>query len=140
MKELHQISVVTDGASRGNPGPGAIGFSIYAGKFRELLEEDSKCIGTATNNEAEYRALIWALERGIRHGASRVVHYTDSELMVKQLRGEYKVRARNLIPLVERIRELKKGYTRVEHVHVPRENRYVTRVDSNINEALDRKT
>ncbi|MFO8109048.1 MAG: ribonuclease HI family protein [Thermoplasmata archaeon] len=137
MRTNEQISLATDGASKGNPGSAAMGFSIYSEDLDALLEEDAKFIGRATNNEAEYRALIWALERGSMYRVKKTVHYSDSQLLVRQLKGQYSVRAPNLNRLVKKINRLKKRYDTVLHEHVPRENRYVSRVDRNINNVLD---
>ncbi len=137
MSEYRSISIVTDGASRGNPGPASIGFAIYEGDLKKLLEEEAKYIGKATNNEAEYQALIWALERVKKYSFERVIHYSDSQLMVRQLRGEYAVRSKRLRPLFRKVQVLKGSLPHCEHRHVARENRYVARVDESINKALD---
>ncbi len=139
MTGYEQISIATDGASRGNPGPAAIGYSIYASDFEEKLEEDAKYIGKATNNEAEYSALIWGLERAIIYSSKEIIHYSDSQLLVKQLTGEYSVKSKNLKILVKKVKGLKKQMGKVLHKHVPRENKYVSRVDKKINTVLDEK-
>lgn len=102
---VKRVVIHTDGASRGNPGQAAIGATIKDEQGR-LLATVSRRIGTATNNEAEYRAVIAALEEAGRLGAGQVKLYSDSELVVKQIRGEYRVKKEGLIPLYQRVKEL----------------------------------
>ncbi len=91
------IEVYIDGAARGNPGPAGIGVVIKNGS--QLVEEIGAYIGKATNNMAEYLALIRGLEEVIIRGFKSASFYSDSELLVKQLNGEYKVKHDNLVPL-----------------------------------------
>ena len=126
--------IYTDGASRGNPGPAAIGAVIFDETGRQV-HTVSRRIGRATNNEAEYQAAIAALEAALALGARRVELRMDSELVVRQLSGRYKVRNPGLIPLHNRIRYLRKLFDSVSIVHVPRaQNREADRL---ANEALD---
>jgi ribonuclease HI len=131
-----RYTLATDGASRGNPGPAAIGYAVLD-EDGEVRFEEGRTVGEATNNEAEYRALVAALEELALATSEPVLHVSDSELLVKQLNGEYRVRARNLAPLVEQVRELAGRFDRVEHRHVPRSDDRVDRVDALANEALD---
>lgn len=91
------IEVYVDGAARGNPGPAGIGVVIKDGP--KIIEEISAYIGKATNNIAEYMALIRGLEEVLIRGLTSASFYSDSELLVKQLNGEYKVKHENLVPL-----------------------------------------
>jgi len=136
MPRIFRIFVVTDGASRGNPGPAAIAFGIYDENWNRL-EEGTDYIGNATNNEAEYRALIKALHCAAGHCRNEVEHFTDSELVVNQLNGEYRVKADNLKPLIEEVFKKKHYFKSVSHKHLPREHERIERIDSLVNEKLD---
>jgi ribonuclease HI len=136
MPRITKVLIVTDGASRRNPGPAAIGFGIYDENW-DLLEERAEYIGDATNNEAEYRALIEALDCATRHCRGDIEHFSDSELLVKQLNGQYKVKAQNLKPLIEKIFTEKQYFNSVVHRHLPRGNAKIQRIDNLVNQKLD---
>ncbi|MEM1659413.1 MAG: ribonuclease HI family protein [Candidatus Jordarchaeales archaeon] len=129
------VKVFVDGASRGNPGPAGIGFVIIDSGGR-ILERRGRYVGVATNNQAEYLALIEALEACIKAGASRVEVFSDSELLVKQMKGEYRVRNPHLIALHRKARELEKLFNDVTYHHIPREANL--QADKLANEAIDR--
>lgn len=112
------LIIFTDGASLGNPGPMGIGIVIYKDKFR--IEELSEYIGKGTNNVAEYTAVVRALETVHEIGAIDVHIKSDSQLIVRQLNGEYKVKDPKLRPLKRRIDILCKGL-RVSFEHIPRD-------------------
>jgi ribonuclease HI len=112
------LVIFTDGASLGNPGPMGIGVVIYRDGF--VIEELSEYLGHGTNNIAEYTAVIRALETVHELGDSEAHIKSDSQLVVRQLNGEYKVRDLELRPLKERIEHLCKGL-RVRFEHIPRE-------------------
>ena len=114
------VVIHSDGCSKGNPGPAAIGATIKdeAGK---LLITISQTIGHATNNQAEYRAAVAALTEARRLGAHRVNLYSDSELMVKQLRGEYRVKNQGLKPLQAELIKLTCGLQSFTVKYIPRE-------------------
>lgn len=133
-RELH---LYTDGASRGNPGQAAIGVVITE-PGGELVEEISEAIGLATNNVAEYTALIRGLERALELGAGAVQVFSDSELMVRQLQGAYKVRNEGLIPLYEQAKRLLSRFAEAAVTHIPREQN--SRADELANRALDKPT
>jgi ribonuclease HI len=114
---ISKVFIITDGASRGNPGPASIAFGIYDEDFR-LLKEKSKYIGYATSNEAEFRALSEALECAAAFCQRDVEHYSDSELLVKRLKGEYRIKAPNLKPVIEDILVKKKAFESVTHWHL----------------------
>jgi len=126
-----------DGASRGNPGPSAIGVVIYDGAGREVHSE-SRRVGHGTNNEAEYRAAIAALEAALGLGASRVELRMDSELVVRQLTGRYRVRNPRLIPLYGRLLDLRNRFQSVTFRNVPRTGNRLA--DMLANQALDRSS
>jgi ribonuclease HI len=124
-----------DGASRGNPGPSAIGIVVYDGEGREVHRE-SRRVGHGTNNEAEYRAAIAALEAALGLGATQVVLRMDSELVVRQLTGRYRVRNPRLAPLFNRVLALRGRFESLTFENVPRTaNRLADRL---ANQALDR--
>ena len=125
--------VYSDGASRGNPGPAAIGAVIFDPEGREVYRL-ARRLGTATNNEAEYRAAIAALEAALALGASRVDLRMDSELVVRQMSGRYRVRNPRLARLYARMLALRQRFEEVVVRHVPRtENRLA---DALANQAL----
>lgn len=113
-----KLSAHTDGASKGNPGDAAIGFTIE--KDDVTLEEHCEYIGQATNNVAEYRACIAALDRMRELGATDVVIHSDSELLVKQINGLYRVKNPGLIPLYSEVMKSAGGFTSFTARHVPR--------------------
>jgi ribonuclease HI len=134
---VRRIEVACDGGARGNPGPAAIGAIV-----RDLdhdpprvLATVSEPIGVATNNVAEYRALIAGLEAAAGLGAEEVRVRADSELLIRQLEGRYRVRNPGLVPLHARARELLRPYRRVELCHVPRADN--ADADALVNAALD---
>lgn len=124
----------TDGGSRGNPGPSAIGV-ILEDDQGTVLEEIGACIGTATSNQAEYQALITGLETAVDRGVRRLRILADSELLVRQMRQEYKVRNAGLKELYLQARALVRQFDRVEIKHVPREENVAA--DALVNRALD---
>ncbi len=129
------VTVFTDGAARGNPGPAAIGVVALDGE-RELGRV-SRAIGTTTSNVAEYQGLIASLELAVELGARSVLVKTDSQLLARQWTGEYRIRARYLQLLHARARQLAGGFASVRVEHVSREaNR---RADQLCNQALDRE-
>lgn len=124
----------TDGGARGNPGPAGFGVRIES-PDGTLVEEFSGSIGTTTNNVAEYRGLIAALEYAAEHGARTVTVRSDSELMVKQMRGQYRVKNAGLLPLYETAKGLVRRFDRVTFEHVRREQN--THADRLANRAMD---
>jgi len=117
--KIEKAILYTDGASRGNPGPAAIGAVIKDGQGR-VLARISRRIGKTTNNQAEYRAIIAALEEALRLGAEKVEVRSDSELAVKQINGRYRVKNQALRPLLQRVRELQSLFPAFAIVAVPR--------------------
>ena len=123
-----------DGAARGNPGPAAYGYVLDAPDGTALAEV-GEAIGHATNNVAEYRGLIAGLERALALGVTELDVRMDSELVVRQMAGEYRVRHPGLIPLHARARDLVAQLTRCTIRHVVRERN--RRADALANRALD---
>lgn len=128
------LHLFTDGGSRGNPGQAAIGCVLTDGDGN-ILKEYSERIGIQTNNVAEYEALIAGLKLARNFRPNRLLCHLDSELVVKQLSGEYRVKMPSLQPLVSEIEELKKDFSDVRFRHIPRSDNF--RADGLVNKALD---
>jgi ribonuclease HI len=130
-----KAKLYTDGGSRGNPGPAAYGFVLETDDGT-VLDARGEAIGVATNNVAEYRALLAGLARAVEAGVRELEVVSDSELLVKQMRGEYKVKNRALQDLALEASRLARGIHRVTYTAVRRESNELA--DSLVNEALDR--
>lgn len=126
----------SDGASRGNLGPSAIAFMILT-DGGEILERRSEYVGFGTNNHAEYSALISALDAASKMESQEVVCYLDSELVVKQLNGEYQVKNPNLRRLWMKVHDLKQSFQKISFMHVPRTEKHIEEVDSLANQTLN---
>ncbi len=124
-----------DGAARGNPGPAAIGV-VIKDEQGAVLARLSQCIGKTTNNQAEYRALIAALEKAVKLGARKVSVYSDSELVVRQITGRYRVKKEELKPLFQKVTRLQGRLENFSISHIPRSRNAAA--DGLANEALDR--
>ncbi len=116
---MSTLKIFTDGACRGNPGPAGIGVVIY--ENGRVVKSISKAIGPATNNLAEYTALIYALQEALVLKATRVRIHTDSELLYHQLNGEYKIKNQKLKALFDQVQHLKQGFAVFEIKVIPRE-------------------
>jgi len=130
-----KVRLWTDGGARGNPGPAAYGYVLEA-EDGTVLAAEGEAIGVATNNVAEYRALVAGLARAVELGASDVEVVSDSELVVKQMRGEYRVKNEALCELSVEAARLARRVGAVEYRHVTREHNELA--DRLVNEALDR--
>jgi ribonuclease HI len=130
-----KLKIYSDGASRGNPGPSAIAF-IALTEDGKMLKRFSKYVGTKTNNQAEYEALISALEFACEK-ADHVVCHMDSELLVKQMNRDYRVRDAKLKGLWLKADQLVQRFSKVTFVHVPRTDAHIQVVDELANLALD---
>ncbi|MFA7169230.1 MAG: ribonuclease HI family protein [Candidatus Paceibacterota bacterium] len=133
---MTKLITYTDGGSRNNPGPAACGIVIQNEK-EEIIFTGSKFLGTATNNQAEYGALVLALEkaREILQGGGEVVCHLDSELVVKQLKREYKVKDEKMKEAFAKVCKLCLDFDKVEFVHVRREKNKLA--DKLVNDELD---
>ena len=131
---MKKLIIYTDGGARGNPGPAAIGAVIGEKQYGEA-------IGRATNNVAEYRAIIFALKKAKAlvgsdaAGETEIELRSDSELIVNQLSGRFKIKDADLQPLFIEVWNAKQDYGKVSFVHIPREEN--TRADALVNKALD---
>ena len=122
----------SDGGAKGNPGPGAIG--VLVREDNKILITYSAKIGKfVTNNIAEYEALIKALELAGRITNGELTCFLDSELVVKQLLGEYKVRNPKLMPLFLKVQKLQENFSKIVYKHVSRENEFQQIVDDLLN-------
>lgn len=128
------LDIYTDGASRGNPGLSAIAFVIRSDDALELF---SKSIGHHTNNEAEYIAILEALKRAREKGIYNVKVFSDSELIVKQILGIYKIKSQNLKHLNEEVKMMLNMFKHYEIKNIPRENKYIKIADKICNILLD---
>lgn len=117
---MEKVIINADGASRGNPGPAAIGATIK-NEQGTLIATVSRGIGIATNNQAEYRAIIAALEEAIRLGAKQVDVTLDSQLIVRQITGEYRVKNPALKSLYQRVKQLQSRLQSFNIRYVPRQ-------------------
>lgn len=129
-----KVVVNVDGGARGNPGPAAIA-AVVATPEGEIVERTGETIGRATNNVAEYRALLLGIERARVLGAREVELVGDSELVVKQVRGEYRVKDAGLRPLHAQVRAALEPFERWSIRHVRRERN--VEADRLVNETLD---
>lgn len=129
------ITAYIDGGARGNPGPAGYGVQLVDDASGTVLEELREPIGVATNNVAEYHGLIAALAYAATHGHRELRIRSDSELLVRQMRGEYRVKNLGLVTLHQRARSLAAQLDRVEFEHVPREMN--AEADRLANQAMD---
>jgi ribonuclease HI len=132
------VHIYTDGGSRGNPGPAASAFIAVVGEGKEakIIRKRTERIGKATNNEAEYKALIIGLLWANSREFDIIKIHSDSQLMVKQLKGYYKVKAPNIKPLYKKVMELL-NYSKWSIEHHRRTNKWIMVCDELVNMALD---
>ena len=131
-----EATLFADGGSRGNPGPAASAAVLIA-PAGELLEEIGAYLGCATNNVAEWTALLLGLEAASKRGIRRLHVRLDSELVVKQLRGEYRVKHAGLQPLHRQALQLLRAFESVDVAHVPRKQNALA--DRLVNQVLDQE-
>jgi ribonuclease HI len=132
------LTIFTDGASRGNPGPASYGF-VITGEDGKVIYEEGKYIGTTTNNVAEYSAVLTALQHVTENipSVSAVNFFADSRLVVEQLNGRFKIKNENLKRLILEIKNLEQKFARVTYTHVYREKNKIA--DKLANLALDNR-
>ena len=135
-KNLSEAKLNTDGGSRGNPGHSAGAFVICK-MDDNVVEKSGFYIGIATNNQAEYKALLKGLNRAKTLGVRKLNVFMDSELIVKQLNGLYKIKNKNLEPLYRQVKELANSFTEISFTHVPRLMN--KEADDEVNRILDQK-
>lgn len=134
MKAASRVIIYADGAARGNPGPAAIGAAINDEQGKPIARISQR-IGTTTNNQAEYRAIIAALEKALSLGAKYVELNSDSELVVKQISGRYKVKKVALRPLYQKVIQLIGSLEGFTIAYIPREQN--AEADALANKALN---
>ncbi|MCK5212264.1 ribonuclease HI family protein [Candidatus Parcubacteria bacterium] len=132
---MRKLIIYTDGGARGNPGPAGIGAIIFDDK-RNLIAEISEYLGVATNNQAEYKAVVAAIKKAKELNAEEIQFYLDSQLVVEQLNGNYKVKNKDLQPLFVSIYNDSLNFKKVAYNHVPREQN--KEADRLANEAMDK--
>jgi ribonuclease HI len=120
LEATKSLVAYVDGAARGNPGPAGIGV-VLSDSEGNVVKEVAEPLGRTTNNVAEYSALIRALEEARALGCSRISVYTDSELMARQISGQYRVKTEHLFPLYQRVTILLTYFERASVTHVRRE-------------------
>jgi ribonuclease HI len=131
-----EATLFADGGSRGNPGPAASG-AVLIDPAGEVIEEVGEFLGIATNNVAEWTALILGLQAATNRGIRRLAVRLDSELVVKQMRGEYRVKHADLQPLHRRALALVRGFEHFDIRHIPRKQNALA--DALVNHVLDQE-
>lgn len=131
---VRRVTVNVDGGARRNPGPAAIA-AIVRDADGAILDEHSQTIGEATNNEAEYRAVLLGIDRARKLGSSEIELIGDSELIVRQVRGEYRVKQSRLKPLKQQVVDALEEFDSWTIANVPREQN--ADADRLVNQALD---
>ena len=129
------ISIFTDGASRKNPGPAASAFVIL--QDNRILYEESSYLGVQTNNQAEYQAIIQSLQKAREFTRDIITVYSDSELVIKQLNGEYRVKQPHLKSLWNEVNRLTNTFSNIRFIHVQRGHLWIKYVDKLCNQNLD---
>jgi ribonuclease HI len=134
MNNEEKLYIFTDGGARNNPGPAGIGVVIY-NRNHKLLQKLHKYIGIATNNQAEYQAVIFALETVIeKYQTQNIEFYLDSQLVVEQLCGRYKVKNENIVPLFKKTKDLIQKIPKVTFEHITRDKNKIA--DALVNKAI----
>ena len=128
----------SDGGARGNPGPGAIGVIVREGE-KILTKYQGEVGKNVTNNVAEYEGLIKALELASKFTNKEVTCIVDSELIVNQLLGKYRVKNPKLLELFRKVQKLQDNFEKIIYKHAPREDKYQKIVDGFLNDELDQK-
>lgn len=135
MSDIH-ARLYTDGGARGNPGPAATGYVLYNGD--KLIAGGGTYLGRATNNQAEYKAVIEGMQQALQYHVSSLEVYMDSELIVNQLQRTYKIKDAELGKLFIQAWNIMQQFTRVTFTHIPRERN--TEADAWVNRTLDAQT
>lgn len=133
-KRYTHIKTYSDGGSRGNPGPSASGY-VLMDMDNNIILKSGVYLGITTNNQAEYKSLLFALQEAKNLGAEEVAVHMDSLLAINQLKGVYKIKNADLLPIYNSIKELAKSFKKVTYRHVPRELNKLA--DAEVNTTLD---
>ena len=129
------LTIYSDGGARGNPGISA--YAIVVCKGKDIIFEYAEFIGLRTNNYAEYRGLIAGIGKALELKAEEVEFVMDSELVIKQMRGEFKVKSPHLIDLYHDAKTLSSMIPKVRFTHVKRQNKMISRADELLNRKMD---
>ena len=132
---MKKLIIYTDGGARGNPGHAAIGVAVFVSGQHKPVKVLGKYIGQTTNNQAEYHALLLGLQEAEKLGAEELVCFLDSELIVRQLTGKYKIKELGLQELAGQVFKIQNSFKRVDYRHVPREKNKLA--DQLVNKTLD---
>ena len=136
MVKPQKIKIYSDGGARGNPGPAACG-SVLKTLAGRVISQHSRYLGETTNNQAEYGGVLLGLEEAAKIGVEEIDFYLDSELVVKQLNREYKVKDSGLQSLFLKIWKISLKFKKITYRHIPREQNRVA--DRLVNEELDKQ-
>ncbi|OGR89111.1 MAG: hypothetical protein A2992_01320 [Elusimicrobia bacterium RIFCSPLOWO2_01_FULL_59_12] len=131
------LTTYSDGGARGNPGPAAVGV-VLCDEQGNVLHEASRTIGERTNNQAEYEAMLLALGLARQHKARRLRCFADSELLIYQMQGVYRIKDSHLKALAEKVKSLAMEFDSVVFQQVPRSHPMITRADWLLNQTLNR--
>ncbi|MBD3197705.1 MAG: reverse transcriptase-like protein [Candidatus Lokiarchaeota archaeon] len=132
---VEPLKIYIDGASRGNPGPASCAYLIQ--KDGKIIKKEARFLGKKTNNEAEYHGIIMALTRAKKYTNDIVYLHSDSQLAIRQLKGEYKVRAANLRMLFNRVKNLLENFENYKLFHLNRDDEFIKICDKMCNDTLD---
>ena len=134
---VKRLVIYSDGGARGNPGPSAAAF--LAMENTEIIKTDSRFLGIRTNNQAEYEALNMGLEYALNSGAEEVICYLDSELVGRQMKGEYSVKNLELRKLYLKAHAIRIQFKKAEFYNVNRSNSFIQKADALVNKTLDQQ-
>lgn len=138
IKKEDVLQIYTDGAARGNPGPGACAFIFVKGET--IIYRDSKYLGTVTNNKAEYNAVIEALKKAVEYTRWNVRVYSDSTLIINQINGEWRIKKGHLKKLYDEVMQHKGRFDKVEFFWVGRTNGFLEEADKLCNRCLNKNS
>lgn len=130
------LEIYTDGASRNNPGKGACAFIFVLND--QIIHKEAHFLGDITNNQAEYQGLIKALDKAIEYTRWNVRVFSDSQLLIKQMSGEWRVKDPMIKILYREASEKERGIQNIEYFHVPRSNKFIKVVDKLCNDCIDK--
>lgn len=133
-EKYESLKMFSDGGSRGNPGPSASGYVLMT-EADKVVKEVGVYLGVTTNNQAEYKSLQFGLEDALSLGARKISVFMDSQLVINQMNGSYKIKNRDLLPIYRNIKDLETKFEEISYTHVPRE--FNKLADSEVNKALD---
>ena len=134
------LKIFTDGASRGNPGKSSWAFAFYKNDEEDCVYHEAKYMGEGTNNKAEYEAIIHALDKASGYTRKKVEVYSDSELVIKQINGDYRVKKDHLKEKLDKVLQLRLRFESIEFYNVRRGNKNIQYCDTLCNQELDKFT